>query len=111
MVLRLATPAARIGTLAACGALALALAFFSIRNAWAVQQSGTGTRAGLQEAVRLEPGDFNNWYLLGRHWQYSLEEPDLARAIDNFHRAVSLNPRAADVWLDLAAVYESQGDS
>lgn len=110
MVLRLATPAARVGALAVSCVLAFVLAFFSIRNAWAVQQSGIGTRAGLQNAARLEPGDFNNWYLLGRYWQYSLEEPDPSRAIDNFHRAVSLNPRATDVWLDLAAVYESQGD-
>lgn len=110
MVVRLATPAARIATVGLSGILALLLAFFSIRNAWAVQQAETGTRAGLQNAVRLEPGNFNNWYLLGRLSQYSLEEPDPAQAIASFRHALSLNPRAADVWLDLAVLYESQGD-
>jgi Flp pilus assembly protein TadD len=64
----------------------------------------------LQNAVRLEPGDFSNWYLLGRYGQYSLDEPDLSGSITNFRHALSLNPRAADVWLDLAAVYEAQGN-
>jgi len=110
MLLRPATPAVRIALLAVSAVVAFGLAFFSIRNALAVQQAETGTRAGLQTAVRLEPGDFNNWYLLGRYWQYSLDEANPSLAIANLRRALSLNPRAADVWLDLAAVYEYQGD-
>jgi carbohydrate binding protein with CBM4/9 domain/tetratricopeptide repeat protein len=110
MVLRLATPPARLAFVAVSAVVAFALAFFSMRNAWAVQQTATRKLAGLQTAAGLEPGDFNNWYLLGRYWQYSLEEPNASLAIANFRHSLSLNPLAAEVWLDLASVYESQGD-
>jgi len=58
----------------------------------------------------LEPENAVNWYLLGRYWQYTLDEPDARRAILNYRHAISLNPHSAATWLDLAAVYESEGD-
>jgi tetratricopeptide (TPR) repeat protein len=84
MLLRLPSPAARLAVLA--------------------------TRAGYEAAVRLEPANSENWYLLGRYWQYTLEEPDPGRALTNFRRALALNPRSADAWLDLGTVYEIEGD-
>jgi tetratricopeptide (TPR) repeat protein len=110
MILRLSNPAARLAMVVFAFVLAATLAFFSIRNARAVSQAGLGTRAGYEAAVRLEPDNAENWYLLGRYWQYTLDEPNPARAISNFRLALSLNPRSADTWLDLAAVYESEGD-
>lgn len=111
MILRLPNPAARFAVLVFAFALATALAFFSIRNARAVDQSELGTRAGLEAAARLEPSNSDNWYLLGRYWQYSLDEPDSARAIANFRRALSINPRSIDAWLDLGTVYETENNS
>jgi len=110
MLLRLANPAARLAVLFSSLALAATLAFFSIRNARAVSQADLGTRAGYEAAVRLEPSNFENWYLLGRYWQFTLDEPDPDRAVSNFRHALSLNPRSASTWLDLATVYESEGD-
>lgn len=111
MILRLPNSAARFAVLVFAFALATALAFFSVRNAWAVGKSELGTRAGLEAAARLEPSNSDNWYLLGRYWQYSLDESDPARAIANFHRALSINPRSVDTWLDLGTIYETENNS
>jgi hypothetical protein len=110
MLLRLSNSAARFAVLVLAFALAAALTFFSIRNARAANQYGLGTRAGYEAAARLEPANPENWYLLGRYWQYTLDEPDPGRAISNFRRALSLNPRYPDAWLDLGTLYESEGD-
>jgi TPR repeat len=110
MLLRLPNPAARLAVLVLAFALAVTLAFFSVRNARAANQAGLGTRAGYESAASLEPTNPENWYLLGRYWQYTLDDPDPALAINNFRRALSLNPRYADAWLDLGAVYESEGN-
>ena len=110
MLLRLPNPAARFAVLALAFALAATLTFFSIRNARAANQAERGTRAGYEAAVGLEPSNPENWFLLGRYWQYSLYDSDPALAISNFRRALSLNPRYADAWLDLGTVYESKGD-
>ena len=110
MLLRLPNVPARLALAFFASALAATLAYFSIRNARAVYQASLGTRSGYETAARLEPGNAENWYLLGRYWQYILDEPDALRAIQNYRHALFLNPRSADTWLDLAAVYESEGD-
>lgn len=111
MILRLPNPAARFAVLVFAFALATPLAFFSIRNARAVGKSELGTRAGFEAAARLEPSNSDNWYLLGRYWQYSLDESDPARAISNYRRALSINPRSVDAWLDLGTIYETENNS
>ena len=110
MLLRLPNSAARFAVLVLALVLAATLSFFSVRNARAANQAGLGTRAGYEAAASLEPTNPENWYLLGRYWQYTLGDPDPTRAINNFRQALSLNPRYADAWLDLGAVYESEGD-
>src|SRR5256885_6575382 len=50
-------------------------------------------------------------YLLGRYWQYTMDEADAQRAICSYRAALSLDPRDADTWTDLATAYESQGDT
>jgi Tetratricopeptide repeat len=110
MLLRLPNPTARLAVVVLALALAAALTSFSIRNARAANQAELGTRAGYEAAVSLEPANPENWYLLGRYWQYTLEDPDPTLAINSFRRALSLNPRYADAWLDLGTVYESVGD-
>jgi len=109
MVLRLKRRAYRAGILVAASIAATALSFFSIRNALAAHAAGLGTRAGYERAVRLEPRNPRNWYLLGRYWQYNIEDPDLQQAIANYQRALSLEPHSADTLLDLAEAYDGEG--
>ena len=88
----------------------LFLFYFSVRNAIAAHYAGLQTRQDYERAARLEPSDFRNWLLLGRYWQYNLEETDNARALQAYNAALSLNPRSADLWSDLGAAYEAEGN-
>jgi tetratricopeptide (TPR) repeat protein len=109
MVLRLSNSAHRGILVVTAFALALSLSYFSIRNARAFHFAGLQTLEGIERAIRLEPDDARNWYLLGRYWQYNLEDPDGQRAIRAYLSALSLNPRSAEIWLDLATAYELEG--
>src|SRR5262249_30386591 len=88
----------------------LFLSYFSVPNALAAHYAGLQTRQGYERAARLEPLDFQNWLLLGRYWQYNLEETDTARALQAYNVALSLNPRSADLWSDLGTAYETEGN-
>jgi tetratricopeptide (TPR) repeat protein len=110
MIPRLANPAQRGTLVGVAFVLALFLSYFSIRNARAVYLSGLETSEAYERATQLEPSDARNWYLLGRYWQYNLEDPDAQRAIRAYRTALSFDPRSADTWLDLAAAYESEGN-
>ena len=110
MILRLSSNAQRAVLVAASSAVAIALSYFSIRNALAVHYSGLQTAPGYERAARLEPGDPRNWYLLGRYWQYNLTDPNATRAIRSYLSALSLNPASSEIWLDLATAYESESN-
>ena len=110
MILRLSNPAQRGTLVGVAFVLALFLSYFSIRNARAFYLSGLETPKAYERAAQLEPGDARNWYLLGRYWQYNLEDPDAQRAIRAYRTALSFDPRSADTWLDLGAAYESEGN-
>ena len=110
MILSLPSNAQRAVVVAASIAVALVLSYFSIRNALATHYAGLQTLEAYERAVHLEPAKPQNWYLLGRYWQYNLEDPDAARAIHSYLFALSLNPGSSDTWLDLATVYESEGN-
>src|SRR5438094_316006 len=90
-------------------AAAVLLSYFSIRNAVAVDYADLQTHPGYERSTRLEPGNYRNWYLLGRYWQYNLEDTDAAKAGQAYSAALSLNPRSADVWSDLARRPQSEG--
>jgi tetratricopeptide (TPR) repeat protein len=110
MVLRLSSAPARLTLVLVAFLLAAMLAYFSVRNALAAYDRGLQTRVGYERAARREPTNAENWFLVGRYWQYNLEESDAQRAINAYRTSLSLDPRAAVVWLDLATAYESQGD-
>src|SRR5271168_3085 len=110
MILHPSSTAARLALVFVAFALATALAYSSVRNAVAVHDSNLATRAGQERATQLEPGNPLNWFLLGRYWQYNLEEPDNPRAIKAYLTSLSLDPRSANTWLDLATAYELEGD-
>src|SRR5262249_14246063 len=110
MIVPVSSGLVRLALLIVAVALAAALAYSSVRNALAVRYAGLNTRAGLERATQLERGNPQNWLLLGHYWQYNLEEPDTARAIKAYRASLTLDPRAATTWLDLATAYELQGD-
>src|ERR1700748_2079488 len=111
MVLRLSSSIARATLLFVAAVLAAALGYSSTRNAFAAHYAGMETRQGKERAVQLEPGNPETWFLLGRYWQYNIEEPDAKRAISAYRTALSLDSHSATTWLDLAAAYESAGDN
>jgi tetratricopeptide (TPR) repeat protein len=110
MILRLSTSAERAAILAAAILFAAVLSFYSLRNALAQHYAGLQSVYGFQRATKIEPGDARNWYLLGRYWQYNLEDPDGRRAIDAYHASLAIDPHDADTWLDLATAEELEGD-
>lgn len=110
MVIQLPAPGHRRALVAFAALLFCFLAFFSVRNALATYSTSLLTQAGFERAVRLEPSNPQNWYLLGRYWQYNLENPDAARAIKSYRSALALDPRSSDVYVDLAAAFEAEDD-
>jgi Flp pilus assembly protein TadD len=110
MILRLSSPAARVLLALLASLLATALSYSGIRHARAVHDAELNTPEGYERAMRLEPEGATNWYLLGRYWQYNLEDPDAQRAIRAYQTALSFDSHSADSWLDLATAYESEGD-
>jgi tetratricopeptide (TPR) repeat protein len=110
MLWRLPNVPARLGAVFIALTCVSALAYLSIRNARAAYYASLGTRSGYETAARLEPENAENWYLLARYWQYTLDEPNTPRAIQNYRRALSRNPRSAETWLDVATAYESEGE-
>jgi Tetratricopeptide repeat/Carbohydrate binding domain len=109
MILRLSSPAARVFFVFLALVLVAGLSYSGIRNAFAVRDAELNTLAGYERATRLEPNNAANWYLLGRYWQYNLEDPKPQSAIDAYQKALSHDSRSADTWLDLGTVYESEG--
>jgi tetratricopeptide (TPR) repeat protein len=110
MILRYSSSVERAALVLVALVLAAALAYSSIRNARAVHYAGQETLQGYEKAARLEPGNARNWYLLGRYWQYNLEQPDTQRAIRAYQNALSFDSKSADTWLDLGTAYEAEGD-
>jgi tetratricopeptide (TPR) repeat protein len=95
-----------------CTALfAALLTYFAARNALAAYYQDQDTRAGYEHAVRLEPADSRNWYLLGRSYLYDLNQPDPAKAIEALRKSVTLDPYSAEALLDLANAYDGEGDT
>ena len=90
--------------------LAVFLAWSSIRAALARYYFEQGTFYGFERATRLEPQNAQYWHLLGRYFYESVDQQNLPKAINSFRISLALDPRSADTWLDLASVYESEGD-
>jgi tetratricopeptide (TPR) repeat protein len=111
MILRLSSRAARVFLVLLAIALAASLSYSGIQNVLAVYDGGLNTSEGYERATKLEPDDAGNWYLLGRYWQYNLEEPDAQRAIRAYQTALSFDPHSADTWLDLGMAYETEGET
>src|SRR6266403_3499906 len=110
MILHLSSPAQRGVLVLGAAFAAVFLSYFSVRNARADHFAGLQTLQALERATELEPGDARNWYLLGRYWQFNLEDADAQKAIGAYKTAVSVDPRSTVSWLGLGSAYESAGD-
>src|ERR1700730_106797 len=110
MILPLSNSAQRATLVLMALFVALFLSYFSIRNARAEHFASSQTLKELVHATQLEPGDARNWYLLGRYWQFNLEDPDAHQAIRAYKTAVSFDSHSAEIWLGLGSAYESIGD-
>lgn len=111
MYIPLTSSRGRVLLMLCSGAMALVLGFLAIRNAAAAHYLDLDTRAGYERAVRLEPNNARNWYLLGRSYLYDLNEPDPVRAVQALRKAVELDPYSAEALLDLAAAYDGEGEA
>src|SRR5215467_7557766 len=110
MNLPLANQRARAVLFVCSSAAALLIGFFAVRNAFAAHYLDLDTRDGYERAVRIEPRNPRNWYLLGRSYLYDLEQPDPAKAVSALRKSVELDPYSAEAMLDLAIAYDSEGD-
>ncbi len=64
----------------------------------------------MERGAALLPGDGSAWDRLGRMRQWDFMNPDLPGAIDDYRKAVQVDPRSAHFWMDLASGYEEMGD-
>ncbi len=63
--------------------------------------------------TRAIDSDGNNseyWWIRGRLRHYGFEQNNLPAAIRDYRRALSLNPRLGQAWVDLASCLEQEGD-
>ena len=63
----------------------------------------------LERAVKLDSSDAEYQMRLGRLYEYSPLDLQLAKAEDHFRRATHLDPYEPQTWLDLAVAMEFQG--
>lgn len=79
------------------------------RQYLAAHFSQSSDQVSLQRAVRLDPGNANYHYLLGRNLWLVQNSPN--EAIKFIQDATRLNPHQARYWFDLGAVYQLLGDT
>ena len=60
-----------------------------------------------QLAARLEPGNAEYRYRIGRYFALALQSPE---AVENYRAALALNSHHSDYWLGLATAYKVLGD-
>ncbi|MDP9340075.1 MAG: tetratricopeptide repeat protein [Acidobacteriota bacterium] len=110
MKVSLSSTAARGALVGVALLVAAYLCYFSVRTARAEYYIRHNTLHGYERATQIEPEDARTWYFLGRHLQHSLEDQDPQRAISSFLKALEIDPHSTATWLDLAALYESEGN-
>lgn len=104
------TPARRWMFLSAIVLAAAAYIVSSVKIVAADYYAAKQTPEGLARAVDFEPSNPRLLYLMAHYWHYSLQREDLGLAIAYYHRALTLDPRSAKTWMDVAAAYEEAGN-
>jgi hypothetical protein len=57
-------------------------------------------------ALQYDPANATLWWHRGRLRHYSVGVVDISQAIGDYQKALSLNPRLSQAWVDLADCYE-----
>ena len=57
-------------------------------------------------AIRYDPSNAILWWHRGRLRHYSIDSADIPGAINDYQKALSMNPRLSQAWVDLADCYE-----
>jgi hypothetical protein len=60
-------------------------------------------------ALEHDPSDATLWWKRGRLRHYSVGKVELDLALQDYKKALELNPRIGQAWVDLADVYERTG--
>jgi tetratricopeptide (TPR) repeat protein len=60
-------------------------------------------------ALKYDPGNPTLWWNRGRLWHYSVQQLDLAKAAADYQRALDLNPRLSQAWVDRSDCLERMG--
>ena len=90
-------------------AAAACLCYGGVKHALAAYYEASPDSADWDRAARVEPGNPEIWYRLGRDRQLNFDHADLPAAIADYRRAVQLNPRSPYYKLDLASALEMSG--
>lgn len=78
---------------------------------WVAEEWALSSQPGnWLRATRLEPGNAEYWFRLGRYRQLDFEHSDLPLAITYYRRAVAIDPHSATYWMGLASTYETARD-
>jgi len=109
MRIALGSPARKILLLSAVAVPMTAYCSFSAVVFLAAYFSAKPDLASLQRAVRLQPGNAEYHYRLGRYRFLVQQSPDLA--IDAYRTATALNPNQARYWFDLSSAYQLLGNT
>jgi len=87
------------------------LCYAGTRHALAGHYATSADPQDWERAVRIEPGNAELWYRLGRYRQLDFDHADVPLSITYYRRAVQLNPRSPYYKLDLAGALEMAGNN
>lgn len=105
----LSNSAARWFAVAITIAAAIWFSYAGVKHALASHYAASSNADQWLRASRLEPGDAEHWYQLGRFRQLDFDHIDLPLALSYYRRAVQLNPYSPYYKLDLASTLEMSG--
>lgn len=109
MVIALDSAAKKVLLLALLSFLAATYVGFVAAQYLAARFAGRGNLVNLQRAARLQPGDAEYPYRLGRYFDLVQRSPEIAAGY--YRNALRLNPHESRYWLDLAEAYAQIGNS
>jgi tetratricopeptide (TPR) repeat protein len=87
-----------------------ALAFFSGKAYLAADWNASSKPELWLKAARLETGNAEYWGHVGLSRQWDLSSGDIRQAVSYLQKATHVNPRSADLWMELADAYQASGD-
>jgi hypothetical protein len=86
------------------------LAFFSGKAFLAAHWNASSNPDLWRKACRLEPGNGDYWSHVGISRQWDLSPDGIHEAVRYLQIATQVNPRSADLWMELADAYQTSGD-